>query len=488
MKNIFKILSVMTICMMLTTSCGDHFFDVNTDPNNAATATIDLVFPAGVSAVAFAVGGTFQIQGEFWSQHWTQSTGAGQYIVVDNYNLNDASTTFPYTTLYSGGLVNLDFVSKTAEKTQDWNYFLMAEVMKAYTYQILVDLYDKVPYSEALQGTVNSTPKFDNGQDIYDDLIVRIDAALAKDRTLASATLPTTDDLVFNGDMGQWVKFANTLKLKIFMRQSEVRPAVAQAGIQALYASGAEFLDAPAEMTQFKDVTNFRNPFFATEVSTSTGGKGNVNVVASNTLLLFLQNATDKRANKLFNPPTKSPTGPLIGLKQGDFTNTNYINHDNLSQPKIGATQSVPFISLSESYFLQAEANVRYGDGTSAEQLYDKGIDESYIRLGLTSSDAQASYAPGAPYDYNKAGSNKIESILVQKWVSMANYEGLESYLEQLRTGFPNFFTITPQNVTGGIFPSRVPYPSTELNNNPVKLQEAGGQRRVIEHVWWDPS
>ncbi len=465
------------ICVLLSTSCND-FFDVNTDPNNPSTATIDLVLPAGISSAGFVLGGQWLVLGSLWSQHWTQSVGANQYAAIDNYSINDATYDRQYTELYQVALNDLNVVSKTAEAQQNWNYYLIAETMKAYTFQVLVDLYDKVPYSEALQGGKNPTPKYDNGQDIYDDLVKRIDLALSKDRS--NSTVPGADDLVFHGNMDNWVKFANTLKLKLFIRQGEARASVTTAGVQALYSAGAEFLDADAEMTAFTDVQNFRNPFFATQVSTSPGGRGYADIAASKTLLDRLVAVNDPRADAIFATPLNG--GPHAAIAQGDYTNTTYISSRDLSQPRMTATFPVMFMSAAESKFLQAEAVLRYGVTGDAKTLYEQGITASFTKWGVTG--ASTLYGAGGPYEYD----GKLETIITQKWIAMANFEALESHFEHVRTGFPSFFTVTPQNVTGGIFPNRLPYTSTELNNNSASMQAAGGQRRVVEHVWWDPS
>ncbi len=479
-KNTHKVFSVLMVMMLLSTSCEKDFLDVNDDPNNPSSASVDLVFPAAVNSAAFTIGGQWQILGAFWSQHWTQSTGAGQFSNLDRYEVDESTFDLEYSELYSGALNDLYVVSTESLAAESWNYFLMSEIMSAYTFQVLVDLYDKVPYFEAFQGAANLTPAFNNGDEIYDDLIVRIDNALAKDRSVATATLPGNDDLLFQGDMDQWVRFANTLKLKIYMRQSEARPTVAQAGIEGLFNSGALFLEVDVEMAQYIDVENFRNPYHATQVSVAGNGRGNVDVAASNTLLNTLLAVSDPRVDVIYNTPIAG--GGHVGLDQGDYSNPAFVNHNNLSQPAVGPTHPVVFISASESKFLQAEAVVRYGVAGDAKALYEQGIEASFLKYGVAG--ASGFYGPGDPYEYQVG--NEIEAIIFQKWISMANYNGLESHFEYLRTGFPDIFTLAPNNVTTDVFPKRLPFPSTETTNNTANLDTAGGQKLVTQRVWWD--
>jgi hypothetical protein len=122
----------------------------------------------------------------------------------------------------------------------------MSEVMKAYNTGLLVDLYDKIPYSEALGGSSNLNPHFDNGDAIYADLVAGIDSAMAKDFTASSNSTPGTADLIFGGDMDKWKRFANTMELKLYLRMVNANASGAQAGIQKLYTNGAEFLETDA--------------------------------------------------------------------------------------------------------------------------------------------------------------------------------------------------------------------------------------------------
>jgi hypothetical protein len=478
MKRQYKFMTLLALLMTVATACDDYL-DINTDPNNPSEATVDLVFPAGISSVAFTLGGQWQILGSFWSQHWTQSTGANQYAVIDDYNITETQYDREYSELYSGALNDLNWVSQRAAEEENWNYYLMAEVMKAYTYQVLVDLYDKVPYFEALRGSEDTTPAFDDGDAIYDDLIVRINEALSKDLNAFTSMQPGRDDMVFQGDMANWIRFANTLKLKIYMRQTAARPQVAQAGITELFNSGAEFLDVDAEMAEYVDVEDFRNPYYAVQVSSAGNGRGNVDVAASNTLLETLIAAGDPRVNVIFNTPEAG--GGHVGLDQGDYSNTGFQNHVSLSQPAVGPTHPVVFMSAAESKFLQAEAVERFGVAGDAAALYQEGIEANFEKHGV--SGAAALYGAGGPYEYDG-----VESIIFQKWIACANFNSLESHFERLRTGFPDHFTITPNNITGGVFPRRLPYTSTELSNNAENLSAIGGQKSVIQRTWWNPS
>ncbi len=112
--------------------------------------------------------------------------------------------------------------------SEDWNFYLMGNVMKAYATALLVDLYDKIPYSEALQGTGNLTPKFDDGYSIYKSLLAGIDTALGKDfsaRTVIDlrATNEGNVDLVFGGDIEKWKAICQYTRIKIVSQDDQCK-------------------------------------------------------------------------------------------------------------------------------------------------------------------------------------------------------------------------------------------------------------------------
>ena len=180
------------------------------------------------------------------------------------------------------------------------NYAAVVRIMQAYIFQTLTDLYGNIPFTEALQGAAGSggniTPRYESQQEVYDGLIRLLDEAA----TLASPEAgehPHGDDFVFGGDMTEWLRFANTLKLRVYLRQSEVRPGVAQQGVQSLVAAGAEFLTRDAEVP-FVNAQFNQNPLYMTFQSLGTA-------LASNTVLNYLKSTNAPRIGAFFTKATR---------------------------------------------------------------------------------------------------------------------------------------------------------------------------------------
>lgn len=502
MKRLKIASTLMIIFMLVFSACQKDFLDINHDPNNTSESTVQLTFPAGVASSAYVIGGYYQLLGGFWSQHWTQAIGAPQWRDLDQYNLQTSDFDVrQFGELYSGALNDYEYVRKVSKTEENWSYYLMATVMQAYTYQILADLYDKIPFTEALKGDEgNFTPIWDDGTVVYDGLIEMIDEALSHDfKNFKSTTNPTAtaiepgaDDMIFTGDMDAWEAFANTLKLKIYMRQSYARPAVAQAGIQDLYANNASFITYDVVFAPFVSEQNKRNPAYETFVDRLGG-----NLSMSRTITSFLDSFADPRITKL----VKKPTSPVFGsgytantLRQGDFYNDDFGTGANIAQlctPNLGAVDPVFFMSEAESYFLQAEAVARYGVAGDAKALYEAGIEASFTRLGV--SGASTLYGAGGAYEFNTTNvETMVESIITQKWIAMVNNQGLEAFLEHNRTHYPAESTsssfsfgkinLSMSTTIGAFFPKRLLFPDSESKRNP----NTPALEVIYKKVWWD--
>jgi hypothetical protein len=484
--SIYKSL-ILSALVFSTFSCKKTL-DINVDPNNPSidNATPEVLFPTATMSTAGRVGGELAILGGFWSQYWTQSFAANQYKTIDTYNLTNKDLNGSYSELFSGALNDYQLTIKKAQERNDWRYNLMATVMKAYTYEVLVDLYDQVPYTEAFQGAANIQPKFDDGYSIYVALLGEIDAALAKD--FKSNPLDATQaktDFLFSGDMDLWEQFANTLKLKMYLRMVNAKPAEAQAGIAALYQNGANFLTTTAGIASFDGTPDNSNPFYEYNIRRLNVA---TNIRASKTLVTYLLEKGDPRTVSYFN--SASP----IAIHQGDFaaTQASQPTYASASVAVQKATDPVPFISEAESYFMQAEALERYSGGVGAKAMYDNGVNAAFAQVGITpSATILATYAYPATGNFE----TKLEAIITQKWLSLPGSHALEAFFEQERTGYPKTSAVystdqayvpgqwvySNNGVTAGQFPKRLVFPSVSKERN----KNTPAEVPITTKVWW---
>jgi hypothetical protein len=469
MKRYILILTFITLSAV---SC--NLLDMNNDPNNPTKSSVNLVLPAGEASAAYIFGGQFQVLGGIWAQHWTSQHGGPQYIGIDAYSVTVDAFDRPWDELYSGSLNDLEWVKNTAKDAGNWNYYLMATVMQCYTYQMLDDLYDQIPFTEALQKT---NPHYDAGTVVYDGLIARLNEALSHDLSTSVGTIPGTDDCIFQGNMNNWIKFANTLKLKIYLRQVYARPDVASAGIQSL--AGASFLDVDAAYSLYGTSANQRNPFYETEVFRF----GSINVGASTTVISGFATGDARMGDARHNPNLlfKTPVdlGPQVGMQEG-YGPVLTSTPTAISIENVTAQAPVYFMTAAESYFLQAEAALRGYSTGNASALYNQGIAAAYTRLGLAATNIPTDYAYPASADME----TNLKAIITQKWLSMTNIEGLEAFIEFNRTHYPDFLAVSETSVLpAGQFPKRLYFPQAEVQTNPLTPAQPAG---ITTKVWWD--
>jgi hypothetical protein len=477
MKYKNKWLAILFAALTFT-ACSEDFFDINTNPNNPATVTPGLVLPSAIAGSAYVIGGYYQHLGGVWSQHYTQSTAASQWVNLEEYSLTEGDFDTQFQSAYADALEDFEYIRQETSIKGDWSYYMIATLMQAYTFQVIADLYGDIPFSEALKGVETLTPKWESGAAVYDSLLTRIDEAVSHDFSGSKVSEVGYADILFGGipdketdpaiQINDWKRFANTLKLKIYLRYVNVDAQKYRGQIQALLAEN-NFLTKDAKMTAFKNEEDNRNPFYETFIDRLSG-----NVAASATLLDTLRKAADPRLDALFSTPEVG--GPHVAIKQGFYRESlnQYPSYKNLSLPKFSPTAPVYFFTLPEVYFLVAEAQLRYGTEAAAIQNYQAGINASFELHGLTPD--PAFYQAGGVYEYKG-----LQSIMTQKWIAAANTRAIESFFDKNRTGFPNFFTVSPVSTIGNQTPQRLLYPDSERKSNP----NTPPLKRIYEKVWW---
>jgi hypothetical protein len=485
----YAALGSLALLTIVETGCKKQL-DINQSPNvpTLSQGNPSLVFPAAVLQTTGTVGGNLEIVGGIWSQYFTQSTLANQYTTIESYNMStiDGFTNATWTSLFTNGLKNYQYCIDQSKASSDWTFYLMSTVMKAYTAEVMVDLYDQMPYSEALQGATNLQPKFDDGYTIYQNLINEIDTAMSKDFTASTNSVPGAQDIIFQGNVPSWLKFANSLKLKMYLRMINAHADVANSGVTAMLGANAAFLDIDAGVSTFSNAPGLDNPFYEQnqrQLNTTT------NLKASTTFVSWLEANNDPRITFYFGSATPS------SINQGDYTNNNstYQAAPVFAQ---SPTDPVHFISLAESFFMQAEANLRYSDGSNAQTLYNQGVLNAFSDVGL---DGTSLVAAGGVYEFPTAGTldQKIQAISVQKWASCAyGCHAMEAFFEKNRTGYPvssPVYSTDPSYVPGqlvigknsvlapGLVPKRFvfPYDETTRNKNSPALVP------ISTPVWW---
>jgi hypothetical protein len=373
-------------------------------------------------------------------------------------------------------------------------------IMKAYIMHNLVDLWGNVPYTEAFkteEGILK--PKYDDQKVIYEDLILKLDAAIKLIQGLpADATeIPASSDIVFGGNMAKWARFANTIKLRMLVHQSGmagrdayIKTAIATTASVGYLGAGESALSNPGYLNSDGKMNPFYATFYKADGSTVSDGITYYN--AGKDAVKFLADNADPRLGRFFNPYSGSNfAGNILGITEPaplTAANTSKLGYVSGSKGYMIGTfdKSAPLLTDFESLFVQAEAAERGYITSSAKTLYNSAISQSFIYMGLTSADA-ASFLSSEKSNINyDVAPNKINLILLQKWASLNGIAPVEIWTDYRRSGIPNFLTFTQDpNKANATPPVRLLYPQREISVNNDNVVAVGTIDAFKSKIFW---
>jgi len=362
--------------------------------------------------------------------------------------------------------------------------------MKAYAFQNLTDWYGDIPYSEALSIDDSENPviypKYDSQQSIYSDIILQLKAANSMIDTTENIG---TADVIFDGDMTLWKKFANSLLLRVYMRMSLVDASTAKNGIEEIMANPSTYpiIDSN-ESAAFKywipaDAT-YRSPYYMDP--TLAAQQQNV---TSAFMVDFLKTRNDLDRLAVYAEPAAS-SGEYVGLPLGTLgQSTQDLSIMGVAEFR-SADSPTRIMRYSEVLFILAEAALNnWNVGMTAQEAYEAAITASFEEYNLPIG----TYLSEPLVDFN-GGINQRELIGEQKWCALYP-DATQGWAEVRRTGFPVYVATTEP--VESIFPGkgtikRKPYPYTEAISNPEGFEAAlAAQPGIIDEifgagVWWD--
>jgi hypothetical protein len=403
-----------------------------------------------------------------WMQYWARNNGwasSGAQQLVEDFQPNNNFSNGVWGSLYHN-IYDFNFVIANSSKGSILPGAAM--VMRVMLFQDLVDQFGNIPYTQAEQPAVTLTPAYDSAAAIYKDLILQLDTAL----TVIAASQSTADDasdVMFGGSKTLWEQFANTVKLRILLRQApngDQNYVATEIGNIVQQGSGFLTVDALVQ-PGFNSLPTKQNPFY----NDYGPGSQNYNSFCANQVMInFLDSINDPRVTYYYAP---SPAGGLGGepLGNNDF---NLASFTSPLGPSLLKSPSQPGIIMlaAQSLFMQAEAVERGLMTGSAAALYQQGVEASFNFLGVTNAvPAADSYMSGSTNGLvNFASStNKLQTILYQKWIAECAIDGLEAYCDYRRTGYP-FIAAPSQGAPGMQIPQRLLYPETEYTQNTTNV------------------
>ncbi|TCC90301.1 SusD/RagB family nutrient-binding outer membrane lipoprotein [Pedobacter frigiditerrae] len=475
MKTIYKSIFSCSLALVMLGSCTKFDDSINTDPNSPTKAS-------GTQLIANAELSLPGISSSPYGVHYPQ------YLSNTSFSDNSRYVTvnFNFYGLYTGPLMNLENVINNtnldASEGPVPNQIAVAKILKAYYFWHMTDRWGDLPYTEALKGDVNYSPKYDKQQAIYNALFTLLDEANA-----AFVTGAIKNDIVYGGDVTKWKKLGNTIHALMALRLSKVDAT----------KGAAEFNKAVTNGTMTANTDNLTYPHLADQNNenywyNSFTRLGRNWFAVSKPVVDYMQPLNDPRLPVYANKPTNTAISTYVGLDYGlpGSTTVTIANYSLLGSNLRLQNSPVALVTYAQSLFAMAEAAklgwITGGDATALAN-YNNAVTES-IRQWTGSTTNASTYLGQASVAYDPV--NALMKIGTQRWVHLFLH-GYEGWAEWRRTGFPTFLAPPPAN-NGALIPRREAYGTQERSINTTNYNAAvsgfpyGGADDLNARVWWD--
>jgi hypothetical protein len=482
MKTTVKITILFLVLAIGISSCTNDFEEINTNPNAPVSVQPSLLlrqviydFGEEMSYEGFVAGGLL-------GQHMT----ALDFNLFDRHALKSPQLGGnPWPIFYRNLRDNQIIIDQAQEIPAFAVYEGPALIFKAYMAAGLTDIFGDVPYSEAFRGLDGIVePKYDLQEDVYlqaGGILDNLDQGIAAVQNY-TGSIALEGDVLFNGDLDAWVRFANSLKIKALLRISSKENVNAR--LQTLY-DDQNYIGLNAQNAVFNFTDTEPNNF---RMARLRAGDFN-NFVMSETMEEVLDGLNDQRVEVLFRARGNNTNGEdFNGLLNGmdasstSVTLADYSLAGTIFRENTGMLYA-NYMTAWETNFLLAEAAQKGLITASAQMLYETGVTQAY-EYWNTSLPADYLTTEAA---YNANGNDPIEQIITQKWIASV-INGYEGWIEYRRTGFPALKTISA-SFNNDLIPVRMPYPAEEASLNAENYNVAAAATNdndINVPVWWD--
>lgn len=508
MKNYLINIMLGASALMLSTGCTANFEDYNTNHYQIHEADPSTLMKSMIESLV-------NIQ-QNDSQMFDQMVGQlGGYFTCSNtwsgtnfgtFNQSDAWNAIPWNNSFEKIYGNF-FQVQEATKSSG-HYYAFARMVRAITMLRVADCYGPMPYSQVKKG--NFYVAYDTDEQIYQNIMADLsDAAdiLYKYHVSTSGNMPLgSNDPLFHGDYARWARLANSMRLRVAMRISNIYPEIAQKQAEEAVAHEAGLIETNAD-NAFMNCGSQTNPYHLASLSWNDL-RVNANIVD------YMRAYNDPRMSKYFNYSTFPYAGhEYIGMRTGeDGFDKNSVS--TYSLPVVSATDPLLVFCAAETAFLRAEGRLKkwnVGD-KSAQDYYEEGIKLSMEQYGVSipADYLKNTEIPKVAHDNDPRGQGAVightvalawggsekenlQRIITQKWI--ANYPlGVEAWAEFRRTGYPELYpcidNLSVSGVNSRLGMRRLRYPYTEKQNNSenykkgVQLLNGALDTEATDLVW----
>lgn len=522
-----RLIAAMLGSAVVFAACTKNYEEINTDKNSIATvgaAELPFLFSRAQSTGTNSQWNYQVAQNLFADQYAQYFACEATYFPSDRLVIRMDWVGAAFNPMYTDVMPQLQTILENSDPSSA--EYALASIWWVYTFHRVTDYWGPIPYFSA--GKPGSSVPYDAQDKIYDDFFKRLAAATTVLKGKTTETPYGSYDLIYGGNVASWIKFANTLRLRLAVRISKVDPARAKTEAEAAYAGGV-LTASPADDALIKRSTK--------------GSDGNGLSIMSDwnefrmsaSMESVLKGYADPRISQYFLPAgatdvNPNGTGTYEGLRNG-LTATQLTQDANKatanshvgkrwSSPSFGGSSdylSTPqnVMATAEAYFLRAEgALLGWNMGGTAKDLYEAGITNSMKQWGIADAAITAyinsTATPVAPGDFlNSPPMTNIpvkfsaadvsvqrEQIATQKWLALYP-DGMEAWADYRRGRAVKLYPVANSDNpditnTTTQWVRRIPFLLSEQQTNGTEVTKAvtllGGPDKVTTPLWWDKN
>lgn len=465
-------------------SCSDNITDMNEDIINPQSTKPQYLFTNAEKALVDQMvnPGIYNNVFRLFAQQWSET----QWIFESQYNTTFGKISDVHFSILnrdvianlkqSRNLLDLETAVTPTEIATLKNKKAIIDILIAYSFSQMVDTYGDIPYSEAQDITNFPLPKYDDAQTIYRDLILKLTNAsnVLKD----GGTSFGDADLVYQGNVLKWRKFANSLKLRMSLNMADINAVDAKKWTTEAIAGGVISGNDENFNLNYLSLQPNANPLYGLANSSYKDY-----FIPSNTLVDKMNDLADPRRSKFY---TTAPDGTYKGGIYGETNLFSSFSHvtPTISEPTFPGT----LFDYSETEFLLAEAAARTFITDNPETHYVKAISASMANWGITDATVISAYLAQPKVAYATATGTWEQKIGEQAWIALYN-RGFEGWTSYRRLDFPALKPPAKTYLNINTVPKRYMYPGIEetLNtkNNTAASVAIGGNSMATK-VFWD--
>ncbi len=520
-----KYIIVVFFVTILSVSCTDEFEQMNTDPNKFLSPKPSLVFNGAVRETYLHLGGYLNNEAFLTYAGYIGQRGGS----LGNFSYEDARVNTMYQRCYTDVIVTLQtFIDDYKDDPKFSNRVEMAKIWNTYIYSVLVATFGPIHYSDAI-GT-ELVVAYDSEKEVYTELLETLKQASIN---LNVAGDKFVVDPVYNGNISQWIKFCNSLRLKLALRisGSSDMSELADSHLSDVMLKEQEMLETNVDnVVLIGEASNVLNWSYAYDKFIfNTGVTISQIPMANFHFLLNLRTFSDPRLEAYHDVAKDSLTIEDVLLKSGSATETINVSYkipyygktisgtstlgewglDSSDNPYQGLADDVysrpnfekffaedaqfDVITAAETYFMKAEAKLLgYSGSESVESYYYKGIETSFEHYGLSSDVAAYKEIDGVKWGTSNPGirdifnvidssisADPLDQIVRQRWFAMF-YQGLDGWCLNRRTRLiptqPHYNPDNTQTARTTVYaevPERLVFPPSEKGTNTSNYEEA---------------